>query len=944
MERLGTLMGCMVIVSVALVAVPRSQAEENTWVNHPDLRFSHVKDLASGEPRPTTVGSSGNRDCTMRTVTVRPSQNYLIFNDPSEIKQIVCGVDTQYGFVSSMFVRAGTSIGGPISFPEHHSQFIAAAPLSDTGILLDPSATTGSFLSYVTNIGAYIETKKKSKGEVEHKLPSTAHIVRPKTHTGGRVAVMPDTMAFSSNGKWMIADVPFYGLLRMNTETGETLFFGAPTVYNNGMLAGYQTAISADGRYVAVASHTFQSFIIYDLGSCSGQSQAHPWLRNCAKRNVQEQLLKDVNFGTSASQIRFTDHNQMTFYTGKVIGGAVKIRQYRLTMGDVPQYGFGYLGLGDSFASGEGAGSYKTITDQDNSNMCHTSTISYPFQIGKELEKERYESVACSGAILNDVFLSEENKYEGQAKDGLRQEDRDLKTIIESFLPGKITQFSFVNELNPEAVTISIGGNDVAFDDKIKSCVLDILPSTSCFDTYEDRVEVVREIKEQVPRLTQTYQNLAQRNRKVYVLGYPKLINPGGNCAVNVRMDGSEADFANKLAALLNEAVETAAKRAGVQYVDVEDLLEGHRFCEADSKDVYVHGITYGDETGPLGSKILSKGSFHPKAEAQPLYRNAVIAQSENLTKPMPKPDPSAEFPVPANGDAFWQVVRSGRKTYVPSRIEATPIIGKGLAKVVQVKDGFRRFNPSSLVNVQLHSQPVDLGNFTADSQGNLTATITVPESVPPGYHSLHFYGENVAGEPIDLYQYLYVYASETDFDGDGILDEDDDCTFIEPINEDVDADGIDDGCDGDIGPPPTPEPTPNPIGLPTDVTGELPEEDKDGLNESVAGNEELIAQPAETVEQASNNVATTINADIPRRVLRVVADAATPGDQNVLGAQATDDSAQGNNPEPKPVIASGLQKPSLPKEGTKLWWILGAGFVAVILPATFAYARQHSE
>lgn len=136
----------------------------------------------------------------------------------------------------------------------------------------------------------------------------------------------------------------------------------------------------------------------------------------------------------------------------------------------------------------------------------------------------------------------------------------------------------------------------------------------------------------------------------------------------------------------------------------------------------------------------------------------------------------------------------------------------------------------------------------------------------------------------------------------------------------------------------------PTPIGLPTEVPEELPEEDKDGLNESVAGNEELIAQPAETVEQASNNVATTINTDIPRRVLRVVADAATPGDQNVLGAQATDDSAQGNNPEPKPVIASGLQKPSLPKEGTKLWWILGAGFVAVILPATFAYARQHSE
>lgn len=933
----------MVIVVVGLLFAPESRASDSTWINHPDLRFSMVEELAVGELKPPTTGGSGNRDCVMREVVTRPSLTNYILPSQEEVKQTLCGVDTQYGFVSSILVRAGTNIGGPISFPEHHSQFIAAAPHSDTGILLDPSATTGSFLSYVTNIGAYIETKKKSKGEVEHKLPNTAQIVRPKTHTGGRVAVMPDTIAFSSNGKWMIVDVPSYGLLRMNTETGETLFFGAPTVYNNGMLASYQTAISADGRYAAVASGTFQSFIIYDLESCTGQSQAYSWLRNCAKRNMQEQLLREVNFGRGAAQIRFTDHNQMTFYAGKIVGGALKVRQYRLTMGDVPQFGFGYLGLGDSFASGEGSGTYKITTDQDK-NMCHTSTISYPYLLGKEADIEQFESVACSGAILNDVMFGRLDKYKGQAQDGLTQSQRNTKAIIESFLPGKITQETFVGALNPEVITISIGGNDIGFADKIKSCILGILPNTTCFDTYEDRAEAVREIVDQVSRLETVYRKLGENNRKVYVLGYPKLIDPDGDCANNVRVDASEADFFDKLTVVLNDAVETAAKRAGVQYIDVEDMLVGRRLCEVSREDAYVNGLKFGNDTGPLGAKILDKGSFHPNTGAQPLYLRALLDQTSRMSKKMPKPDSTAKFTVPPSGDQFWQIQRSGRKTYVPKRVDSYPIIGRGLGKLVEFKDDLSKFNPNSIVRAQLHSDPVELGEFTADEQGYLTATITVPEDVPAGYHSLHFYGENVAGEPVDLYQYLYVYASETDFDGDGILNEDDPCTFVEPINEDIDADGIDDGCDGDIGPPPAPTPTPAPIGLPTEVPKELPEEDKDGLNESVAGNEELVTQPADTVEQASSNVAATINNDVPRRALRVVADATAATEQDVLGAQATDESALGNNSEHKTVAASSMQKPTLPKEGTKLWWALGVGFVIVILPASFSYARQRNQ
>lgn len=71
-------------------------------------------------------------------------------------------------------------------------------------------------------------------------------------------------------------------------------------------------------------------------------------------------------------------------------------------------------------------------------------------------------------------------------------------------------------------------------------------------------------------------------------------------------------------------------------------------------------------------------------------------------------------------------------------------------------------------------SEPVDLGTFTADAQGVLSATITVPD-VGAGVHSVVFEGEgadgvalehrlmvDVPGRPVDSYStYLCCFGSE---------------------------------------------------------------------------------------------------------------------------------------------------------------------------------------
>jgi hypothetical protein len=112
------------------------------------------------------------------------------------------------------------------------------------------------------------------------------------------------------------------------------------------------------------------------------------------------------------------------------------------------------------------------------------------------------------------------------------------------------------------------------------------------------------------------------------------------------------------------------------------------------------------------------------------------------------------------------------------------------------------------------------LGSSTTDVSGNISATINVPDNVPTGYHTLHVYGTNIAGEPVDIYKTVYVAANESDYDGDGVNNVTDACLIIEPSGQDIDQDGIDDSCDGDIGEPPVIVP---PIVVEEPPTPELP-------------------------------------------------------------------------------------------------------------------------
>ena len=792
------------LLALATIFVPNeSKAIQQGWIEHPDVRFSLVKELTSPTQKPT-VRAGNNRDCTNRKVVTKPHIVNLFTPDTQPVLGDDCMIESSIGAVGgSYFMKSGTDVAGNVVFSD--KKFLVGGPNLPAGILADATASIGAYLGILHNPSVDIETKVQPNKTVINELKPTATITDIKGSSGQRLPAIVETVAFSSNGNYMVFDSPNYGFVRADTTTGATISFGQSTNYNNGSNPGYNFAISADGRYVVASRSNMLN--VYDLNLCTAQAGLNAHLMNCKKRELHDKRISDTNFGLSAFIVRFTGVDSFTYFTDQLTGvNTVTARQYRVTLGDVPEYNYGYLGLGDSFASGEGAFSYKTITQ----NKCHVSLTSYPFLVGEASNKEDYESIACSGARIEDIFQNQDKteEYQGQIKDGISQEERkeSFGVIFGNFIPGTVTQNTFLEELKPEAITLSIGGNDLAFGDKVTSCVVNAELDQTCFDTLEDRKEIAEEIYALSEDLTNLYLQLKKDNKKVYVIGYPKIVHPGGNCANNVKLNANEIAFADKLTVLINDSIEFATKQAGVFYVDVENMLDGRKLCETDSDNILVNGITQ-NSFGVGGEDIIAKESFHPKNDAHKLYKDAIISQTNSLTNPMPVQEPPAKMPRLLPADAFFRDLTStGRTIYKPiydDILFATEYLNTVAA--IELEFGDTGFSPLSQVKAQMHSTPVDLGTFTTDINGNLTADITIPNTVEPGYHSIHFYGVNQTGQNIDVYDYLFVAHSEDDFDGDGILNKDEGCVVVEPSGIDTDEDGIDDACDGIKDPLPEP-------------------------------------------------------------------------------------------------------------------------------------------
>lgn len=791
------------------VVVPfmASAAETGTWVDGDMPQLTLDSQLSTSQ---AFLPNCTPQDWKYHSYT-KPDGQY----DPvgRQVPVNVCATQAGFGEISTSggetYIRPNTAIAFPVPYS------IAPNP-STRGFAYTPPTSSPGF----SNIALFSSLGSAGKFTEDTYSKRLAYTLNPLTedkflHTssGARIVVRGG-ISYSSNGAWLVTYSTNAGYIRVNTVTGEVLRFDTTNLsFNLGVVPDIKLAISDDGNAVVLSGRGewAQPARVYDLAGCTAPiypiqgsatsvwgcknrylytsfNQAHPGLRG----------MFDMRFSADGKSVRGT----VETYTNNTS------QYYRGTM-HVAGYEFPppvtYLALGDSFSSGEGAYDYVYGTDIQKTgevpgqrgNLCHLSQRSYAHIAMQSLgiDSGDFHSVACSGAMSQDYYRNPQ-----------------YDNIPDDFVwhPGEDSQREFLRNADPDVVTISMFGNDIGFGDKIERCLTGLDP---CFHYEEERRAVAQEIYQLYPTMVHLYESLQRESgdAKIYVMGYPQLMSATGDCGLNTPFDLEERAMARGLVRYLNAVIKASTQRSGVVYIDVENVFAGHQLCEPGKKAV--NGLTHGNDTfirhlGPIGNE-----SFHPNALGHRLMAQALLAQSDQFTRPMVQfggsqtVDGSVEIPYTSSsvyhafiGDAPSRGFFKNAQTAVISK--AQTVYRGGTIVIGAVKDGLK---PSSWAEVWLHSDPIHIGTLTTNEHGELLGTITIPDGVAPGFHTIEVRTADLSNQEISLEQTVYVAADPDDFDGDGILNEDEACLVVEPAGVDEDQDGIDDACDPEITEPPLP-------------------------------------------------------------------------------------------------------------------------------------------
>lgn len=230
-----------------------------------------------------------------------------------------------------------------------------------------------------------------------------------------------------------------------------------------------------------------------------------------------------------------------------------------LLLGAVPAPAATDVSLGDSYSSGEGAGSYDR-----RSLSCHRSRHAWPRLLGVR----RGHHLACSGARIEHIVST------GQKRIGTNRR-RQLHRLIEIRASSAI-----------DTVFLTIGGNNLDFAGKVRSCRI------ARRDCLTDRGKIDRQLAAVAPKLTDAYERVyaSAQPRRLVVVGYPDIIpNPDEPTHRCKWLTDGERENIEYLQEKLDATLAGAASAAGAIYITVRDALRsddnrtGHELCTTDS-------------------------------------------------------------------------------------------------------------------------------------------------------------------------------------------------------------------------------------------------------------------------------------------------------------------------------------------------------------------------
>ncbi|MFI2781441.1 SGNH/GDSL hydrolase family protein [Streptomyces sp. ALB3] len=216
-----------------------------------------------------------------------------------------------------------------------------------------------------------------------------------------------------------------------------------------------------------------------------------------------------------------------------------------------------YAALGDSYASGTGAGDYSDVA-------CTRSRNAYPALWADANDPASFTFAACGGAKIPDVLSDQVDELD---------EDTTL-------------------------VSLSIGGNDSGFASTMLSCRYSTL--SACERALETAGKYV---VDQLPgELDSLYATVRARapHAEVVIIGYPYLYKEGGLCLGG--LSSAKRSAVNEGSDLLNETIAARAQAAGFAFADGRPAFAGHEICTSDAwiSGTNVHPTAEGHQSAYL--------------------------------------------------------------------------------------------------------------------------------------------------------------------------------------------------------------------------------------------------------------------------------------------------------------------------------------------------------
>ena len=408
----------------------------------------------------------------------------------------------------------------------------------------------------------------------------------------------------------------------------------------------------------------------------------------------------------------------------------------------VVQAGIYYVGLGDSYSSGEGNPPFEIGTDQSG-DFCHRSSVAYPNPLSSYYHTAPVLFYACSGARTYNMLPGGTLEYPGEGVVQLDQLGVDTSANL---------------------VTLTVGGDDAGFASVLQACITQKLKADvqngivgpigqwlglgadpSCANSSAFTSSVTQQIQNIETPVQNVFGKLLAKtsgtNTAIIAADYPRIFpdtTAEQTCIqLSPWLTTADQNWMNDEGNTLDTVEQTAANGAGVNMVDVRPLFDDgdHEVCG--NGGAWINGMTW--NWGDLFSQFPPvQGSFHPNAAGQAGYAQAF----ENFIDTYPGPLTPQGLPANPPPVTAGPIAPAPAATTAPAdSISALSVTPAGVTYPSceghfragqQVKVTGSGFAPSTTVTVYSSSPgqsstEQQVGQVTSDSSGAIDTNVTIP-------------------------------------------------------------------------------------------------------------------------------------------------------------------------------------------------------------------------